>query len=96
MRVKRTSKHWQAEEHHHQVPQAYWEQLQGTKGKQGPISVLRHTLDRYGVECPKPDFWSMKGAVLTVRDNHRLAVQMAEHTLYCRDHKRNGAPICAG
>lgn len=52
---------WQLEERRYQVPQACCEHLQGNTGKQGPISLLRHTFETCGVECPRPDLWSIRG-----------------------------------
>lgn len=62
----------------YQVPQGYWEQLQGTTRKQGPHSLLRRTLETYGVDCPRPDLWSYKGRRIPVRGNHSIATQMTE------------------
>lgn len=74
----RMVKRWQAEERHYQVPQAYWEQLQGTAGKHRPISLLRPTLATSGVECPISDLWSIRGTPRPVHENHSLATRMAE------------------
>lgn len=79
VRIKRMVKHWQAEDRQYKGSEAYREQLQGTAGKQGPLSLIIRTPEKenYSVTCPLPDLRVYKGGEIIVRGNHGLAGQMA-------------------
>lgn len=51
VRLKRLVKRWQREAEVYDIADAHWESLPGTSGKQGAISLMRHTLERAGVTC---------------------------------------------
>lgn len=46
VRVKRLVKQWQAASGGYEVPRGYWDNLAGTKGNNGRISRMRHTLEK--------------------------------------------------
>lgn len=78
VRIKRLVKHWQKEAAGYDISQDYWDALDGTMGKQGPISLTRHILERYAIGCTTANEWIVKGRPCTVTDTMVLAQKVAE------------------
>lgn len=61
VRIKRMIKHWLKEAAGYGIPASYWDALQGTTCKQGPISLLRHDLEACGIGCMELWIWNIDG-----------------------------------
>lgn len=50
----------------------------GPLAKKGPFALMRHTLERVGVQCNDMDEWVIRGERALAPGNHELAVQAAQ------------------
>lgn len=91
VRAKRMVKHWQNKYTEYTVPQEYWDTLQSTSGKQGPVSLMRHVLERYEIRCDAPDRWDIAGRthqVSTTMDIARRVARQVSKVLWACQAKR--------
>lgn len=76
VRIKRMVKHWQHEVAGYEAPTGSWDRLQGTTGKQGPISRTRHELEEFGIGCTDMHTWNIEGKKVPVSGTQDLARQV--------------------
>lgn len=78
VRAKRLGKHWNEDASQHGITGESLQPLAGRAGKLGPISLMRHTLEKAGVVCNSWDRWDVFGGGFRPSADPSAATTFAE------------------
>lgn len=60
LHLNRRIEHWKAEAECYGVPEGHRATLSGTSGKRGRIALIRHTLEKAGIQCDNLTRWVIR------------------------------------
>ena len=87
VRMNRLVRHWIKNGPAFQVPHDYWQDCKGSISRRGPIHLMVHTLEAYGIQAIGPLCWELKGRVYDLQNQHGIQEEIAQHvtdTLWAR------------
>ena len=60
------------------MPHDYWEECKSSIVRKGPIHLMVHTLQGYGIQATGPLCWEVGGRVYDLQTQHGLQEAVAE------------------
>ena len=69
------------------MPHDYWEERKSSIARKGPIHLMVHTLQGYGIQPTGPLCWQVGGRVYDIQNQHGLqeaVAQQVKDTLWGR------------
>ena len=73
----RLTRHWVKNGPTFQVPHDYWEECKSSIARKGPIHLMVHTLQGYGIQATGPLCWEVGGRVYDLQNQHGLQEAVA-------------------
>ena len=87
VRMNRLVRHWVKNGPAFQVPHDYWQECKASISRRGPIHLMVHTLEGYGIKATAPLCWEVGGRIYDLQNQHGMQEAIAQRvkdTLWAR------------